>query len=224
MGQEINLLAKFNEGRKPNRDLTKRSAVVTEEIKKIARQYGEEYFDGDRFLGYGGYHYHPRFWTGVAEDLKQHYGLTNNSKVLEIGCAKGFLLYDLTRIVPGIKVTGRDVSWYAVNHEEVKAEIKHFIDVGNAKNLKEFKDKEFDLVICINTIHDLPLEECKQALREIQRVGKNEFISVDAWRNDEEKARMEKWAINAQTVMHVDDWKKLFDETGYKGDYYWFFP
>lgn len=221
---EINLLRNFNEGKKPNRNVDERSSLITEEIRKIARQYHKEYFDGDRKFGYGGYHYHPKFWTGVAQDLKSHFNLTEKSKVLDIGCAKGFLLYDLTRIVPGIQITGKDISWYAIDNEEVKPEVRPFIDVGNVKNLKEFKDKEFDLVICINTIHDLSLEECKQALKEIQRVGKNAFISVDAWRNDDEKERMQKWRINAKTVMHVDDWKKLFEDAGYKGDYYWFFP
>lgn len=221
---KINLIANFNEGRKPLRNAEARAGAVTEEVRVVARQYGKEYFDGDRLFGYGGYHYHPRFWTGVAEDLKSHYGLAQSSTVLEVGCAKGFLLYDLTRVVPGIEVAGRDISWYAINHEEVKPEVRPFIDVGNARNLKEFTDKKFDLVVSINTLHDLKLEDCKRALQEIQRVGKKAFVTMDAWRNDEEKALMQQWAINAQTVMHAREWKKLFDEVGYTGDYYWFVP
>lgn len=221
---EINLLRNFNEGKKPSRNVDERAGIITEEIRRIARQYGKEYFDGDRKFGYGGYHYHPKFWTGVAHDLKEHFGLKEGSKVLDVGCAKGFLLFDLTRVVPGISIRGVDISEYAINNEEVSEEIREFLSIGNAKDLSRFKDKEFDLVLSINTLHDLPIDECKQALKEIERVGKRAFISVDAWRNDEERARMEKWAINARTVMHVDDWKKLFEEVGYKGDYYWFFP
>ncbi len=221
---EINLLKNFNEGKKPNRNVDERAGIVTEEIRTVARQYGKEYFDGDRNFGYGGYHYHPKFWTGVAEDMKTHFGLNEKSKVLDVGCAKGFLLFDLTRAIPRISVSGIDISEYAVKHEEVSESIKKNLSIGNAKDLSRFKDREFDLVLSINTLHDLPLEECKQALREIQRVGKKAFVSVDAWRNDEEKAKIEKWTINAKTTMHVDDWKKLFDEVGYKGDYYWFFP
>ncbi len=221
---EINLLANFNNGKKPDRNADERAGIITEEIRRIARQYGKEYFDGDRKFGYGGYHYHPKFWTGVAQDLKKHFSLNEKSKVLDVGCAKGFLLLDLTRIVPGISVRGIDISEYAVNHEEVPENIKKNINLGNAKDLSRFRDKEFDLVLSINTLHDLPLEECKKALKEIQRVGKRAFISVDAWRDDEEKVKIEKWTINAKTVMHIDDWKKLFNELGYKGEYYWFFP
>ena len=124
--------------------------------------------------------------------------------------------------MPGITVRGIDISKYAI--ENSKPEVKQFLSVGDAKDLSEFDDKEFDLVICITTAHNLPLEECKQCLRELQRVGKHCFLVVDAWRNDEEKERMHAWNLTAKTYMHVDDWEKLFKEVGYTGDYYWFIP
>jgi len=150
----------------------------------------------------------------------EHYGLTEKSKILDVGCAKGFTLYDFKKVLPGITVAGIDISKYAI--ENAMEDVKPFLSVGNAKDLSMFKDKEFDLVISINTIHNLPFEECKQALREIERVGKNTFIVNDAWRNDEEKERMHRWNLTGKTYTHVDDWKKLFKEVGYSGDYFWF--
>jgi ubiquinone/menaquinone biosynthesis C-methylase UbiE len=101
-------------------------------------------------------------------------------------------------------------------------DMKPFVQVANAKSLP-FADHSFDLVISINTVHNLYLEECKESLREIQRVTKKHaFVTMDAWRNDAEKESMLKWNLTGVTYMHVDDWKKLFDEVGYTGDYYWF--
>ena len=100
--------------------------------------------------------------------------------------------------------------------------MRPFLTVGNARDLSMFSDNEFDLVISINTVHNLKLEKCKQAIREIQRVGKNAFITMDAWRNDLEKENMQKWNLTAETYMHVDDWERLFEEVGYTGDFYWF--
>lgn len=216
---EINLMEKYPQTK---RDVDERIEEKTEEDKKIAREFGKEFFDGERKQGYGGYNYNPRFWIGVVKDMIKHYGLTKDSKILDIGCAKGFMLYDFTRLCPGITVRGIDISKYAIKNG--KEEVRKFLSVGDAKDLSEFENNEFDLVVSITTIHNLPLEECKQALREIQRVGKNAFITVDAWRNDEEKKRMNSWNLTGLTYMHVDDWKKLFEEVRYTGDYYWFIP
>ena len=216
---EINLMIKYP---RTKRNLDEREEQKTEEDKAIAKKFGKEFFDGDRRHGYGGFSYNPRFWTGVVKDMIKHYGLTNESKILDVGCAKGFMLYDFKKALPGLTVNGIDISEYAIKN--AMDEVKPFLSVGNAKDLSIFKDKEFDLVISINTIHNLPLNECKQALREIRRVGKNAFIENDAWRTDEEKERMNIWNLTGETYMHVDDWKKLFEEVGYTGDYYWFIP
>jgi len=132
------------------------------------------------------------------------------------------MLYDFKLALPGITVKGIDISEYAI--ETAKEEVKEFCSVGDAKDLSEFGDKEFDLVISVNTVHNLEKEECKQAVKEIQRVGKNAFIVVDAWRTDEEEIRMKKWNLTALTFMHVNDWKKMFEDVAYTGDYYWFIP
>jgi SAM-dependent methyltransferase len=216
---EINLMAQYP---RTKRNLDERAEQKTKEDRAIAKKFGEEFFDGDRRHGYGGYNYHPRFWTDVVQDMIKHYRLTNKSKILDVGCGKGFMLHDFKKALPGIIIHGIDISKYAI--ENAMEDMKPFLSVGNAKDLSMFKDKEFDLVVSINTVHNLHLEGCKQALREIQRVGKNAFIVNDAWRNDEEQERMQIWNLTAETYMHVDDWKKLFDEVGYRGDYYWFFP
>lgn len=217
MGQEINLLDKYPKSKRPIDD---RALERTERDVAIAKQFGKEYFDGTRMQGYGGYSYHERFWTEVVKDFIKYYGLTKNSKILDVGCGKGFMLHDFKKALPGITVRGMDLSQYAIDN--AIEEMKPFLKVGDAKDLSMFMDKEFDLVISINTVHNLKLDECKHAIKEIQRVAKNAFITMDAWRNDDEKERMHKWNLTAETYMHVDDWKKLFAEIGYTGDYYWF--
>ena len=216
---EIDLLENYP---KSKRNLDERLEQKTEDIRQVARQFGVEFFDGDRKYGYGGYQYHPRFWQPVVPAFQKYYGLTKDSSILDVGCAKGFMLYDFMQLIPGIKVTGIDISAYAI--EQAIAPVKPFLKVGNATSLS-FPDKSFDLVTSINTIHNLPLEECKQALGEIQRVTrKHAFITVDAYRTPEEKKRMDAWNLTAKTYMRVDEWIGLFNEAEYRGDYYWFIP
>ena len=132
------------------------------------------------------------------------------------------MLYDFIKLIPGIKIKGIDISSYAV--EQSMPEVKKFIEVGNAKKLP-FKDDSFDYIISINTIHNLEISECLQALREISRVSKiGSFITVDAFNNEDEKKRMYAWNLTAKTIMSTSEWKQFFKDAGYKGDYYWFIP
>lgn len=219
LGQEIDLLRNYP---KSKRDTKGRASVITEHDREIARQYGKDFFDGDRTYGYGGFSYMPRFWQPVVPDLQQHFSLTQDSSLLDIGCAKGFMLYDLQQHIPGIKLQGLDISEYAIEH--AKPEVKDLLTIGDAKELP-YEDNSFDTVISINTIHNLDESECGQALKEIERVSRGKsFITVDAYRNDEEKERMLEWALTAKTIMHVDDWKQFFADNGYSGDFYWFIP
>jgi ubiquinone/menaquinone biosynthesis C-methylase UbiE len=214
---EINLLKHYPRSQRP---IDARAKLVTDEIRAVSRQFGKEYFDGDRLYGYGGYRYHPRFWTETVRHIRDHYGLADNAHVLDVGCAKGFMLHDFKQLMPQLNVAGIDVSPYALDNaiETVKPHLR----LGNARSLP-YPDRSFDLVLAINVIHNLPLEECKQALRELQRVTRRHaFLVVDAWRSPEERARLEAWILTCKTYMHVDDWKKLFHEVGYTGDYYWF--
>jgi ubiquinone/menaquinone biosynthesis C-methylase UbiE len=130
------------------------------------------------------------------------------------------MMHDFKKLMPNARIEGLDISTYA--KENAIEEMKPFIHTGNAMKLP-YKDNSFDLVICINTIHNLKRVECKQALQELQRVsGGKCFLTVDAWRNEKEHQSMLKWNLTAETYMHTDDWKKFFAEAGYKGDYYWF--
>ncbi len=217
MGQEINLMDLYPRSKRP---IDERSKIITEEHHRVARQFGKDFFDGDRLYGYGGYNYHPRFWTDTARRFCKHYQLPGDAAVLDVGCGKGFMMYDFKLLVPNMTIAGIDISQYA--YDNALEEMKPFMKVGNAKELP-YEDNSFDLVISINTVHNLALEECKLSLREIERVSrKDAFITMDAWRNKEEKKSMLKWNLTALTYMHVDDWKSLFDEVGYTGDYYWF--
>lgn len=214
---EVNLMQFYP---RSNRPIESRGQTVTDEDKAIARQFGKDYFDGSRMHGYGGYSYHPRFWTDTVQHIKAHYQLPQNASILDVGCGKGFMLHDFTQIMPQITVAGIELSQYA--YDNAIEDMKPFIQVGNAKELP-FPDKSFDLVTAINTVHNLPLEECKQAIREIQRVSRHHaFIMVDAWRTEEEREKLYKWVVTCMTAMHVDDWKQLFEVVGYAGDYYWF--
>jgi SAM-dependent methyltransferase len=219
LGREIDILVNYP---KAERDLNARLESKSEESRKIGRKFGFDYFDGDRNHGYGGFSYNPKFWQPVIPTIVENYKIGNSSIVLDVGCAKGFFLYDLKLAFPGISITGVDISKYAIANSI--PEIKPYLQVGNATKLP-FEDDCFDFVISINTIHNLNREDCAIALQEIERVTKgNSFITVDAYRNNEEKARMQAWNLTALTMMSVDEWKQFFLEVGYTGDYYWFIP
>ena len=219
MGIEIDLLSKYP---KVKRDLTARLEAKSEEARAIGRRFDFDYFDGDRNHGYGGFTYQARFWKPVVPDLVSHFNLTEESRVLDVGCAKGFFLHDLKEALPGIDVQGVDISQYAI--ENSIETVRDFLRVGDARKL-EFEANSFDFVMSVNTIHNLDRDDCAQALREIQRVsGGRAFITVDAYRNEIEKERMEAWNLTALTMMSVDEWVDFFEEVGYDGDYYWFIP
>lgn len=219
MGKEIDLLALYPKGK---RNVKERGATKTAEDREIARRFGKEFFDGDRRHGYGGFSYHPRFWHPVIPTIKNHFGLNAKSSVLDVGCAKGFMLYDMKELIPGITVTGIDISAYAIQNAHEK--VKHTLFVGNATNLP-FPDDSFECVISINTLHNLEKNDLAIALKEVERVSQGKsFITVDAYRNEEEKQLMSDWNLTAKTIMHVDEWKAFFHDVGYTGDYYWFIP
>ena len=218
MKREVNLLEFYPKSKRPIDD---RGNLITEQDRAIARKFDVEYFDGDRLTGYGGYNYSPRFWTDTVAHIKDFYHLDDNSKILDIGCAKGYMMHDLSLLIPGAEIKGVDVSNYA--KENAIESMQDNIVVANANNLP-FPDDYFDLVIAINTLHNLPLIDCKQAFREINRVTKNNsFVMNDAWRDAKGKQSMLKWNLTALTYMSCDDWEELFKEVDYKGDYYWFF-
>ena len=219
LGREIDLLKNYP---KAKRDTQVRAISKTEQDRSIAREFGKEFFDGDRSHGYGGFTYNPKYWTPVIPDFINHFSLKSGSRILDVGCAKGFMLLDFLKSNPEFIVKGIDISKYAI--ENCHQDIKDFVQVENAVSLP-FEDNSFDLVISINTIHNLDEENCKKALQEIERVSSSgSFITVDAYNNEEEKERMFAWNLTAKTIMSVEEWKSFFRKSGYTGDFYWFIP
>ena len=219
MGNEVDLLVKYP---KAKRDLTQRLESKTEEVRSVARKFDKEFFDGERKFGYGGFSYNSRYWSEVVKDFSNYYNLNDSSKILDVGCAKGFMLYDFYKLNSNLDLYGMDISKYAIDNSV--PEIKNKLQVANATKLP-YEDNFFDLVIAINTIHNLDRDECEMALKEISRVSKkNAFITVDAFSNEDEKKRMYAWNLTAKTIMSIEDWKKFFSDTKYNGDYFWFIP
>ncbi len=219
VGHEIDLLKNYP---KSSRDISGRLVSKTTEDRIIAQRFDKEFFDGSRNHGYGGFSYDPRFWEPVVPTFQKHWNLKENDSVLDVGCAKGFMLYDLQKLIPGLEVYGVDISKYAI--ENVKKEVKEYCKVSNATELP-FDDKSIDVCISVTTLHNLEEKDLIKALLEIERITKRgSFITVDAYRNEKEKERMDAWNLTAKTVMHVDKWKQFFNDTGYTGNYYWFIP
>lgn len=190
------------------------------EAAKIAKRFDKDYWDGDRKVGYGGFRYDGR-WRTVADKMAGHYGIKPGDRVLDVGCGKAFLLYDFTQAVPGVEVRGIDVSQYGIDN--AKEEVRPFLEAGNANNLP-YEDNYFDLVISINTLHNLYCYDLDKALREIERVGKkNKYICVESYRNEEEKANLLYWQLTCEGFYTPEEWEWWFKLTGYTGDHSFIF-
>jgi len=210
---EIDLLKSLPKGKK---NIKARETAKSEEHIKISREYGELYFDGPREYGYGGYKYDGR-WVPVAKDIIDYFSLKPGSRVLDVGCAKGFLVKDL--LSEGIDAYGIDISEYAIKNCE--KEVVGRIHLGKADNLP-FPDNSFDTVISINTIHNYNKEGVIKCLQEIQRLSNGKsFIQVDSYRTPEEKKIFESWVLTAYFHDYPKNWIKLFNSAKYTGDYYW---
>ena len=211
--REINLLSSLP---KSERDVGKRSIMKDAEVIRIAKQFGYEYWDGDRKYGYGGHYYDGR-WRSVARDIVKFFDLKRGAKILDIGCGKGFLLYDLLMGGDEYYLRGIDVSQYAIQNSPAK--IRNRLKIGCAEALP-FKSKAFDLVISINTLHNLSRRNVIRALREIERVSRgNSYIVVDSYRTPEERELFGQWVLTAETHMYPEQWVELFKEAGYGGYY-----
>lgn len=183
---------------------------------ELAKQWDYDYWDGDRRICYGGYRYMEGRWEKVARAMADHYKLKAGDKILDVGCGKGYLLYDFTKVVPGIDVTGLDISSYAVAN--AKDEIKDRIRLGSATALP-FPDKSFDLVFSLTTLHNLHNYDLDKALREVERVGRNKYICVESYRNEQEKANLLYWQVTCESFCTPEEWDWWFRLTSYTGDY-----
>lgn len=182
----------------------------------VAKQYGKDYWDGDRQYGYGGYRYDGR-WRPIAEKMAQHYGFKSGDKILDVGCGKGYLLYEFTQAIPDVEIAGIDISEYAI--QNAKEEVKPFLQVGNATALP-YPDQTFDFVVSILALHNLHNYDLYNALQEIERVGKDKkYIVVESYRNEQEKANLLYWQLTCQSFYTPQEWEWFFKQSGYTGDY-----
>jgi ubiquinone/menaquinone biosynthesis C-methylase UbiE len=212
---EVNLLSKLP---KAKRNLNARATAKTEEHIRISREYGEVYFDGPREYGYGGYRYDGR-WVPVAEDMIRHFDLKPGDRVLDVGCAKGFLVKDFMKAGPGIEAFGLDISHYAMM--KCEPEVVGRLHLGTGIDLP-FPDGSFKAAISLNTIHNFDRADCVRAFKELQRVSNGHaFIQVDSYRTPEQKAVFEEWVLTAKFHDYPDGWLAVMKEAGYTGDYYW---
>ena len=184
---------------------------------RVARQYGRDFFDGERRYGFGGYRYDGR-WLPTAQAMSRAYGLKPGARVLEVGCGKGYLLYEFTRAVEGCQVKGFDISAYAV--ENGKPEIAGGLSVHRAEDTPwPFEDREFDLVYSIATLHNLPVYDLKKALPEMGRVAENAYLCVESYRDEAELFALQCWALTCESFFSEKEWLWLYEEFGYGGDY-----
>lgn len=184
---------------------------------EIAKKYDFNYWDGDRKYGYGGYKYMPGRWAGPAKEIIETYGLRNGSRVLDIGCGKGYLLHELLQLEPGLLVEGLDISKHALL--EATELIRPKLAMHDVRNKLPYDDKQFDLVISLGALHNLNISGLKTALSEIERVGNEKYVMVESYRNEMELFNLQCWALTCESFFSNDDWRWLFDEFGYTGDY-----
>ncbi len=187
------------------------------ECMKIARRFDKEFWDGERKYGYGGHKYIPGRWSNVADQIIKNYNLKEGSKILDVGCGKGYLLKELKSKINGLKVYGFDISKYAIDnsHKEVKKDL--YVHKAQSKFL--YEDGFFDLVISLGTLHNLELFDLKVAIKEIERVGKKKYIMVEAYRNEKELFNLQCWALTCKSFFSEDEWIWIYKEFGYTGDH-----
>ena len=184
---------------------------------KLAKKYSRDYWDGSRKAGYGGYKYIKDYWKPVALRLIKKYRLTNTSSILDVGCGKGFLLFEIKKVLPNILICGFDLSKYAISRSPKN--IKKNLFVHDAKKKFPLKDKKFDLVISLGCVHNLKIYELKNCLKEISRVGKKQYIMTESYRNDQELFNLQCWALTCESFFSPKEWIWIFKENSYTGDY-----
>ena len=182
-----------------------------------AKEYEFDYWDGNRRFGYGGYKYIPGRWKPTAELLIKNYNLTNDSSVLDVGCGKAFLLYEIKLLLPGIKISGFDISQHGLS--QAKEKIGKDLFIHRAQDLYPFKDKQFDLVISLNCLHNLRIFELEIALKEIERVGKQGYVMLESYKNERELFNLQCWALTCESFFDTEEWIWIYNHFGYTGDY-----
>ena len=214
MGKLLNIISRLH--KKTKRDYLKRMTDDKAACMKVANKYGFDYWDGNRRYGYGGYKYDGR-WRPVAQKLISLYGLKKNARILDIGCGMAHLLFEFQKLLPEAEIVGFDISKYAISHAVQK--VKPSLHLHKAQDRYEYPERYFDLVISINTLHNLTVYDLKAALTQIERVGKRKYIVVESFRNELELFNLQCWALTCRSFFAKDQWIWLFRHFGYTGDY-----
>ena len=203
----------YFKGNAPRSGLAKKRKINN---KVIAWQLDKKYYDGKRINGYGGFKYDGR-WKKFLPKIIKKYKLNKKSKVLDLGCKKGFFVKDLRELIPGIKVYGIENHMYPIKNCQSK--VKRYLKYSSYTKLK-FKNKYFDFVFAFNSIYSQNLGDVVKTLKEIQRVSKKSYVVVASCNNDNERNKFYKWTLIGTTILYKNEWLKLFRIIGYKGDYY----
>jgi len=214
MGRLLNVVTPLH--KRTKRDYLARMVDDKVTCMLKAKAYELDYWDGDRRFGYGGYRYDGR-WKVVAEQMIQIYGLQDGARILDVGCGKGFLLHEFKQLLPGSDVVGFDVSKHGL--ADAPEAIKPHLFRYRAQDAYPWGDQHFDLVVSLGALHNLRLFELRQALTEVQRVGKNKYVMVESYRNELEQFNLQCWALTAESFFDTAEWIWLYDHFGYTGDY-----
>lgn len=214
MGQLLNIVNQLH--RRTARDYVGRMCDDKVHCSDVARRFDRDYWDGDRRYGYGGYKYDGR-WSVVAKQLVERYELKDGARILDVGCGRGFLLYEFTRLLPNCRITGFDVSSYAL--ESAKPEVANKLFLHDARDPFPFPHREFDLVISLNALHNIPPQDVVKSLKEIERVGIHKYLVVESFKNSEELFNLQCWALTCETFFRPETWQWLYGLAGYTGDY-----
>jgi SAM-dependent methyltransferase len=215
MGKLVNIATSLHESSK--REYLVRMVDDKVNCMKIAKQYDKNYWDGDRRYGYGGYNYMPGRWKPVAEILIQKYNLTNTSSVLDVGCGKAYLLYEMKLLLPGLRVAGFDISEYGL--AGAQKEIQDSLFIHRAQDAYPFDENEFDLVISLGCFHNLRVFDLENTLAEIERVGRQGYVMLESYRNELEQFNLQCWALTCESFFDHEEWPWIYEKFGYTGDY-----
>ena len=215
MGKLRNFVTPLHKATK--RDYLARMVDDKVQCMKIAKRYGQDYWDGDRRYGYGGYIYMQGRWKSVAQKLIKTYNLGPGSKVLDVGCGKGFLLHEMLLLEPKLQVKGFDISENGINSSTEL--VRPHLFLHQAQSKYRFAKDEFDLVISLGTLHNLRLFDLKTALAEIERVGKQGYVMLESYRDDQELFNLQCWALTCESFFDKEEWLWLYKHFEYTGDY-----
>ncbi len=214
MGRLLNLVTPLH--KKTKRDYLGRMMNDKVACMLKAKEYEYDYWDGDRRFGYGGYKYDGR-WKPVAEELIATYGLKSNARILDVGCGKAHLLHELKRLLPAAEVCGFDLSRHGIG--DAPESIREHLVRHRAQDLYPWGAGHFDLVLSIGCLHNLRIFDLKTALGEIERVGRDKYVLVESYRNEQELFNLECWALTAEAFFDTASWIWLYNHFGYTGDY-----